>query len=256
MTSREERERRRAERLAAEQKQHSAERRRLLLGYVVAGALTLAVVVGIVIAVAGSGGGDGEEQVGGEEIPEQSFIKLGSGGELFGYEPDAREGTPPPELAQGDLEKAAQAAGCELRLDLRDEGSTHIQQKSDAPDYETNPPTSGDHWGQWLADGAFSEYPDPIYSVHTLEHGRIEIQYSPDLPEAEQLELKGLFDEDPNAMLFFPNPEMPYEVAATAWTQMIGCESYEGAATIDALRAFRDIYRGQGPENFPVVVEE
>ena len=49
-------------------------------------------------------------------------------------------------------------------------------------------------------------------------------------------------------MLIFPNPDMPYEVAATAWTQLIGCKKYEGAATLDAIRAFRDTYRGQGPE--------
>ena len=54
-------------------------------------------------------------------------------------------------------------------------------------------------------------------------------------------------------MLFYPNDEMPYEVAATAWTQMIGCPTYEGAATLDAIRDFRDIYRGQGPEDVPIV---
>ena len=53
-------------------------------------------------------------------------------------------------------------------------------------------------------------------------------------------------------MLLFPNPEMPYEVAATAWTQLMGCKSYEGAATLDAIRDFRDAYRGQGPENVPL----
>jgi hypothetical protein len=34
---------------------------------------------------------------------------------------------------------------------------------------------------------------------------------------------------------------------------MLGCERYEGAATLDAIRDFRDIYRGQGPEDVPIV---
>ena len=38
----------------------------------------------------------------------------------------------------------------------------------------------------------------------------------------------------------------------TAWTQLGTCESYEGAATLDFIRAFADIYRGQGPEYFPL----
>jgi hypothetical protein len=56
-------------------------------------------------------------------------------------------------------------------------------------------------------------------------------------------------------MLLFPNPEMPYAVAATAWTQLLGCDRYEGAATLDAVRAFRDTYRGQGPEDVALSVD-
>ena len=95
--------------------------------------------------------------------------------------------------------------------------------------------------------------PAPELTVHSLEHGRINIQYSTDLSEDDQLALKGVFDESPEGMLFFPNDEMPYEVAATAWTQMVGCETYEGDATLDVIRDFRDIYRGQGPEDVPLV---
>ena len=51
--------------------------------------------------------------------------------------------------------------------------------------------------------------PEPWYFVHSLEHGRIEIQYSPDLPEDDQLALKGVFDQQPDGMLLFPNDEMP-----------------------------------------------
>ncbi len=255
MTSREERERRRAERIEAEKREAAAERRRLLLGYLVAGGLTLAVIVGIFVAIAGSGGGDEQTEVDGKEIPETAHIEVQSGF-VHGYSPDGREGTPPPPLEQGDLELAAKEAGCELKLDLPDEGSTHIESEDDAPEYKTDPPTSGNHWGEQLADGAYSEYPDPIYSVHALEHGRIEIQYSPDLPESDQLELKGLFDDDFDGMLLFPNPDMRYDVAATAWTQMIGCPTYEGRATLDALRVFRDTYRGQGPEQVAIVIPD
>jgi hypothetical protein len=56
-------------------------------------------------------------------------------------------------------------------------------------------------------------------------------------------------------MLLFPNPEMSYEVAATAWTQLLGCNRFDGAATLDALRAFRDAYRGRGPEDVPLSVD-
>jgi hypothetical protein len=256
VSTKQERERRRAERLEAEKREASAERRRLILGYAVAGVLTLAVVVGIVIVIAGSGDGNGAT-VDGEEISEAAHIEVQSGS-INGLAADEREGTPPPAVEQGDLEIAAKEAGCELRLELRDEGNTHLRPSDEPPDYKTDPPTSGNHIvpPRQQADGAYSEYPDPMFTVHSLEHGRIAVQYSPDLPEDQQLELKGLFDEDFDGMLLFPNPEMPYDVAATAWTQMIGCPTYEGQATIDALRAFRDTYRGQGPEPVPVVIPD
>jgi hypothetical protein len=251
MASKEERERRRQERLEAERRELAAARKRLIFGYVAAGGLALAVVVGLVIVIVSGGGGS---EVAGEDLPEAAHVQIRTGS-LHDYELDERTGTTPPALEQGDLQTAADEAGCELQLDLRDEGATHIQNEDDAPDYETNPPTSGNHWPDPLADGAYAEYPDPIYTVHSLEHGRITIQYSPDLSKSEQLELKGLFDESPEGVLFFPNPDMPYEVAATAWTQLIGCRTYEGRATIDAIRDFRDIYRGQGPEGqIPILV--
>jgi len=245
---REEQARRRTERLEAERRAAESDRRRMILGYVVAGLLGAAVIVGLVIALS-SGGDDSEVQVDGKELPVEAAIEVQSG-EVHDISPDGREGTPPPAVAQGDMEAAAEEAGCELQLDNEDEGSDHLTK--DFPEYETQPPTSSNHHPAQQADGAYTEQVPAEYAIHSMEHGRVAIQYSPDLPEADQLELKGLFDESPGGMLLFPNPEMPYEVAATAWTQLVGCERYEGPATIDAIRAFRDTYRGQGPEPVPL----
>jgi hypothetical protein len=245
----EERERLRAERLAAQRAASSDERRRLVLGYFVAGILGALVVAGIVVAIMNSGGGGGA--AGEAEANEAAGLDPNTGFVVpSDITPDEREGTPPPELQQGDLEQAAKAADCDLELDLPDEGNTHIDPDAKVPDYKTNPPTSGDHSPENLADGAYLDFPDVINSTHSLEHGRIEIQYDPDLPEENQLALKGLFDSDPQGMLMFPNPEMPYEVAATAWTNLMGCKSYS-PEVIDAITDFRDTYRGQGPEDIP-----
>ena len=245
-TKRERRDRLREEREAAEQAAASAAKRRLYLGYAVAGVIVVAIVAGIVVAITGGADDTGVE---GEEVPENAHVQLQSGS-VNGFEFDDREGTPPPPIEQGDLRSAADEAGCTLDLDLRNEGQTHFGPNDDPPEYGTNPPTSGDHIDPPLqqADGAYAEKPDDKYVVHSLEHGRIAIQYSPELSEAEQLELKGVFDEAPEGVLLFPNPDMPYEVAATAWTQLMGCQRYDGVATLDALRAFRDTYLDQGPE--------
>ena len=51
-------------------------------------------------------------------------------------------------------------------------------------------------------------------------------------------------------MLFQNNTSMPYEVAATAWTQLLGCKTVN-AKTWDAIRAFRDRFIDKGPELIP-----
>jgi hypothetical protein len=249
----EEKERLRQQRLAAERHAASSGRQRLLVGYVVAGLLAAAVVVGIVIVIA-SGSGDGGGSA--EGAPENAFVDPTSG--VAAGEPDGREGTAPPPVEQARLEQAAKAANCDLQLDLPDEGNDHLGDESEG-EYDTSPPTSGDHYGVVnengsgaLADGAYIDMPPLSRAVHSLEHGRIEIEYSPDLSEEDQLAIKGVFDEDANGMIMFPNRDMKYEVAAAAWTNLLGCDTYEGAATLDAIRAFRDTFRGQGPEPVPI----
>jgi hypothetical protein len=248
-TRKQEKERLRQQRLEAERREAAEARRRLLLGYLVAGLLGAAVLGGLVIVIV-SGGGDGGG--GGDSGPENAHIVPETGTVPPNVEPDGREGTTPPAIQQADLEEAARIAGCDVRLDLPDEGNSHLQPGDNPPDYETTPPTSGDHIVPPLqtADGAYLDPIQPVNSVHALEHGRVEIQYDPELPEDDQLLLKGVFDESPAGMLMFPNPDMPYDVAVTAWTNMVGCEQFD-PGVVDVIRDFRDIYRGRGPEAVP-----
>ena len=243
----EEKERLRKARLDAERREASDAQRRLMLGYLVAGLLAAAVLAGLVIAIANGGGGGG-----GDAGPEEAHIVPETGTPPEGVEPDGREGTAPPAIQHADLAEAAKVANCDLQLDLPDEGNSHLKPNEDPPDYETTPPTSGNHIVPPLqtADGAYLDPVDPINFVHSLEHGRVEIQYAPDLSEEQQLMLKGVFDESPAGMLMFPNPDMPYDVAVTAWTQLATCKKFDDGV-IDVIRDFRDTYRGQGPEAVP-----
>ncbi len=84
------------------------------------------------------------------------------------------------------------------------------------------------------------------------------IQYSTDLSEKDQLALKGVFDEDPAGVLFFPNDDMPYEVAVTGWTNLLGCEKFDGDDDARSpFRHFRDEFRGadgEGTEQIPLAL--
>jgi hypothetical protein len=233
MGEKSEREKRRQERIEAESADSGSSRNRLIVGYAIASTVVLAIAV--VVFVLASGGNSGGASEGDAHININTEI-----GSTNGVEPDNRAGTVPAAAKVADLAVAAKQAGCILRLKLKDEGHEHIPVGSPSPGYKTNPPTSGDHVDPpyQQADGAYAEMPAEIDSVHSLEHGRLEIQYAPDLPEKDQLALKGLYDTMYGATLLFPNDKMPYEVAATTWTNMLACPTYKGAATLDAIRAF------------------
>jgi hypothetical protein len=232
MTSRrEEKDRRRAERLAAEAAHAEQARRRRLYSIVVGGILGLAAIAAVA-AVALTGGGDGKKTPGDLPAPKETFSGAST----------------PPSQIDTDLFKAAREAGCVLKNPVI-EGREHV-----APDkkvtYKTNPPTSGNHDPIPAVDGVYSQSPTAKtmkHFVHTLEHGRIEIQYDPSLDRRRIAQLGGLFNDDPYHMVLFPNRRMPFTMAVTAWGHLLGCKKVSDK-TFDAIRAFRDRYRDQGPE--------
>jgi hypothetical protein len=228
-----EKEARRQERLAreAEEKRRAERNRRLqIVGGVILG---VAVIAAIVIAVVASSGGsdDSKSDSSGKANPEVKAVPI-------------------PPRKTTDLFAAAKAAGCVVRT-FPNEGRQHITGKGT---YKTNPPTSGNHNPVPAEDGDYSgqQSPAPENYVHTLEHGRIEFQYAPGTPAKVIGQLRTLFGEQGSYhdLLFQNNTNMPYQVAATAWTHLIGCKQVNDKLW-DALRAFRIRYTDQAPEQIP-----
>ena len=111
------------------------------------------------------------------------------------------------------------------------------------------------HFPSWYEDGIYASGTTPELGrlVHSLEHGRINLQYAPGTPAATigQLELLvNELDQGYHLLLFENATAMPYAVAATAWDQLIGCPEMNDKV-FDALRAFRNAYIDKGPENVP-----
>src|SRR5215212_4162582 len=233
----EEKEQRRRERLEREESERRGAARRKRLQYVFGGLLALAAVGGIVAVLAlGVVGGSDSSGPGSPQDPSEAASSVTL-----------------PEQKSGDLEAAAKAAGCKL-TNPEIAGSTHETKEFKASDYKTNPPTSGDHNPDWYEDGIYApgDVPKLGMLVHTLEHGRIDVQYkegtSPDdVAKAEAF----LAETDGYHMLLFQNTTgMDAAVAATAWGHALTCADI-GDATWDALRTFRTSYIDKGPEAVP-----
>jgi hypothetical protein len=231
MSSRqEEKERRKRERHERETAEQSSVARRRRLQLVFGGLIAaLVVAAAAVLLVTVVFGGDDEAEVakGDAAIPAQK---------------------------ESDLKKAAAAAGCKL-VNAPNEGDGHEKKTFKASEYKQNPPTSGNHFPQWYDDGIYAagDTPELGKLVHSLEHGRIDVQYKPGTPAKTVAQLETLYNETDGGyhMLLFQNEtKMPYAVAASAWDHYVGCPTMK-PQVFDAIRAFRTEYIDKGPEVVP-----
>jgi uncharacterized protein DUF3105 len=151
---------------------------------------------------------------------------------------------PAPGLGLAD---AAKKARCRV-VHPPKEGDDHVGSKVR---YRANPPTSGDHNPTPADDGAYVRAPATEATVHSLEHGRVLIQFRPDASKRLRGQLFALFKEDKYHLLLAPNTTgMRWQVAATAWNHALLCKEMNDKV-FDAIRVFRDRYRDRSPELFP-----
>jgi hypothetical protein len=162
--------------------------------------------------------------------------------------PSAKAGAGLPPYRTHDLATAARLA--DARQISHDYAYGIGDHTGDRVTYPTNPPTNGPHFFTPALDGSYVGRTSPSTEqvVHSLEHGRVVIQYRPGLRAAVLRELEALYAESPQHVLLVENKTgMPCDVAATAWAHAILCPRFT-QASIDALRSFRDRYRDKGPE--------
>jgi len=237
MSSRqEEKERRRQERLAAEQEAARREASKQRLQWVGGGVLVVlavAVLVAFVIVPAVGGNGGGSEGEG----PKTTAAKT----------------VPIPSQVDTNLQSSVKSAGCTVQT-FPSEGREHSAKPADWK-FKTDPPTSGTHDPTVAADGIypFGEMPSVGMTTHALEHGRIDIQYGPQVTRRQYAQLATLASEQGESfhqLLFRNQTQMPFALAATAWTQMLGCKTLNPKA-FDAIRNFRERYTDRAPEATP-----
>ena len=234
---REQKEALRLEREQREQQARDAEQRKKMVGYGAASFLAVVVlVVGILLVTGGDDAGSG----------------AGNAGNVF---PD---GGSFPEQKVFDVAPAAKAAGCEVRT-KKGAAATHTTDLSERVKYNTNPPTTGRHYEIPADDGIYGVAPQDEQLVHNMEHGRVIIWVKPSLPEKQRADITALVNDDSYQMVLVPRKSMPYAVAATAWDadprpngtgELLLCNEVNDK-TFDALQAFRDEHRSQGPEPIP-----
>ncbi|HTM45366.1 MAG TPA: DUF3105 domain-containing protein [Polyangiaceae bacterium] len=135
------------------------------------------------------------------------------------------------------------------------EGALHVPECT-AVSYNTNPPSSGNHYPIWAAFGVY-QFPLPKgFWVHNLEHGAVVFLYNcPDGCAAELAGLTTWFNNLPidgacvnsttaPRALLIPDPDLDVRFAATAWQNTLKADCFDEAA----FGAFYQAHVGNGLE--------
>jgi hypothetical protein len=144
-----------------------------------------------------------------------------------------------------ELARKMQAAGCTFQTS-ESEGRNHVDDLNAKVTYKTVPPTSGPHYFIPAVWDIYDRPVNDVQSVHNLEHGGIVIRYGDEVPRETVDRIAEFYRESPNGMLVAPLPGLGNKVALTAWTHLSTCTEFDEGA----FKAFRDAYRGNGPEPF------
>jgi hypothetical protein len=124
-------------------------------------------------------------------------------------------------------------------------GQEHIPEGSPRPDYNSNPPTSGPHYAQWLPTGFYSQRTLDENLVHNLEHGHIWLSYR-DADDTEAIEvLSAIQEQFPRWVIVTYRPENEDRIVVAAWTRLLPLETPDE----DTILAFVTRFRNQAPES-------
>jgi hypothetical protein len=133
----------------------------------------------------------------------------------------------------------------------------HVTVGSDPGPYNTDPPTSGSHYGSELNSGFYEQsdldeigpYPEG-YLLHNLEHGYVILWYNCDLLDADECgELKDQIQKvlrrnRNNKVIGFPRSSIEFPVVMTSWTRMLEFDEFD----TDLANRFVRNNRNKAPE--------
>jgi hypothetical protein len=195
--------------------QGDGRRRALVIGVAIAGVALGFVVVAVLLGVMGGGSGPDEETL------------------------------------RADLE----AAGCTLQVADALEGAHSVRDPGGTSGkWNTDPPTTGPHYGIAAIFGIYEEPIEIARVVHNLEHGGIYILYGDDVPEATVDELRAFYEDHKTGTVMAPLDRLGDQFALGAWVVdgdtdsgfLAKCTEFDEGA----VSPFFDDLQFRGPERF------
>jgi len=162
--------------------------------------------------------------------------------------------------ASGKTDKAGlrakfEAAGCTLQIVPALVGVHSIRNPSGtSPKWNTDPPTSGPHYGIPAVFGIYEEELEIARVVHNLEHGGIYILYGKDVPDSTVEQLRSFYGDHKTGTIMAPLNRLGDRFALGAWVVdgdtdngfLAKCKTFDE----DAVATFFRTLQFRGPERF------
>jgi hypothetical protein len=160
-------------------------------------------------------------------------------------------GGPDEDALAADME----AAGCTFQSVPALEGAHSVRVPSGTSDkWNTNPPTTGPHYGIAAIFGIYDDELEIARVVHNLEHGGIYILYGDDVPEETVDQLRDFYDAHKTGTIMAPLNRLGNQFALGAWVVdgdvdngfLAKCTTFDEGA----VSSFFDSLQFRGPERF------
>ena len=154
-----------------------------------------------------------------------------------------------------ELRTKLEAAGCTFKVAPALPGVHSITDPAGTSDrWNTDPPTSGPHYGIAAIFGIYEDELELARVVHNLEHGGIFILYGKDVPESTVDQLRAFYDDHKTGTIMAPLNRLGDKFALGAWVVdgdvdnafLATCAAFDEDAASSFLRALQF----RGPERF------
>jgi len=125
------------------------------------------------------------------------------------------------------------------------QGRDHIGIGATHPAYNSNPPSSGSHYGEAAKAGFYDEELPDEQLVHNMEHGEIWISYRPEVGDKIIDELKKFAG---STVTVTPRSANDMDIALAAWGRLDKFNVIEGGLDKPRIENFITRHIDKGPE--------
>jgi len=146
----------------------------------------------------------------------------------------------PEEIAFESEVKESSLEGKVEEFDI--EGRDHVDSSVDV-NYQTNPPTSGDHLAEAENWGIYQKEIDDKAAVHSMEHGGIWISYK-DISDEEIEILEGLGKKNSQSTVVSPRSANDSQIVIASWGKMMELDQVDEPL----IQKYINNYKNQSPE--------